>query len=532
MQAAPRSPRWRPMRIAFFSVGCGVALLAGLLIWSMSNLRKHPLPAVVQVEPKVEPRPVGSAVANQPQRDSGSAGARGPDSKRPLKREKDEVDVLPGERYAFLVGVRKYPATSGLRDLQYTERDVEELAEVLKTGGYRPENVMLMTQTQGAADTRYLPLGTNIEKELENLLRDRREADTVLVAFAGHGVQFQGEEEAFFCPANASLEDKTTLVSLTKVYRELDQCRARFKVLLSDACRNDPIAARARGRLLELESVSRPQRLQLPQGMAALFSCSEGETAYEHEELGHGVFFHYVIEGLRGAADMKNNGQIELEGLSLYTRQRVLDYVRAKLDGKRQMPHLVSNLSVMLPLVNVPRSQPQANPLANGPVANNTKAKRPSLGGSNLERDDARSKSPERDQTRSEPRVEEIKTEGTYQGIAKVTSRLGTSESGTLRLTIESADKKGKVRGVLAGSDGLFGSGRFTGTIDQNGNLVLKYVLVSNLGNVLGVHVYDGVMRATLAKGRIINGKYTIQNRNVALDLQNGVFDDLKAESP
>ena len=51
----------------------------------------------------------------------------------------------PGEKYALLVGVRKYARTSELRDLNYPARDMEDLAAVLRDGGYRPENLVLMT---------------------------------------------------------------------------------------------------------------------------------------------------------------------------------------------------------------------------------------------------------------------------------------------------------------------------------------------------------------------------------------------------
>ena len=44
----------------------------------------------------------------------------------------------PGERYALLVGVRKYAKTSELRKLHYTERNMEELAGVLRAGATVP----------------------------------------------------------------------------------------------------------------------------------------------------------------------------------------------------------------------------------------------------------------------------------------------------------------------------------------------------------------------------------------------------------
>src|SRR5438874_7448049 len=85
----------------------------------------------------------------------------------------------PGEKYALLVGVRKYAKTSELRELHYPERDMEELAAVLRDGGYRPENIVLMTQAAGAENTRFLPIAANIRKELKALLRDRIKADSV-----------------------------------------------------------------------------------------------------------------------------------------------------------------------------------------------------------------------------------------------------------------------------------------------------------------------------------------------------------------
>src|SRR5215472_12742596 len=168
----------------------------------------------------------------------------------------------PGEKYALLVGVRKYAKTSELRELHYPERDMEDLARVLRDGGYRPENVMLMTQTAGADNTRFLPLAANIRKELKALLRNRIKADSVLVAFAGHGLQFRGSDEVYFCPADARPDDKATLISLDEVYQALAGCQAQLKLLLSDACRNDPVAAISRRATVDVHSVTRPQLLK------------------------------------------------------------------------------------------------------------------------------------------------------------------------------------------------------------------------------------------------------------------------------
>ena len=78
-----------------------------------------------------------------------------------------------------------------------------------------------------------------------------------------HGVQFSGSEESYFCPADARLADRSTLIPLDEVYADLEACEAGFKVLLVDACRNDPQSdnARAAGvRWSTCRAVTRPRR--------------------------------------------------------------------------------------------------------------------------------------------------------------------------------------------------------------------------------------------------------------------------------
>jgi membrane-associated protease RseP (regulator of RpoE activity) len=257
-----------------------------------------------------------------------------------------------GEKYALLIGVRKYDPTE-LRSLPYSEADVTELADVLKSRGYKPGNVVLMTQTVGAEEPRFLPLAAHIRRELRLLLQGREPEDIVLVALAGHGVQFRGDPEHYFCPADTHLTDKSTLIALGEFYKELEASGAGLKVLLVDACRNDPLSDNSRSRtVVDLESVTRPQVTTPPGSVAALFSCSAGERSFEYPELRHGVFFHFAIAALRGEADFDGDRQVALEEVSLYTKGRVADFVRAKL-GERQMPERIGQERGLLPIVSL-----------------------------------------------------------------------------------------------------------------------------------------------------------------------------------
>lgn len=258
----------------------------------------------------------------------------------------------PGQKLALLVAVRQYNKNE-LHSLKFTENDVDDLAKFLKEAGYR--RVVLMTQTVGADETRYLPLAANIRKELKGLLEDRQENDSVLVAFSGHGIQFKGDPDSYFCPADARLSDRTSLISTSDVYKLLDASGAGVKLLFIDACRNDPRAEISKARAeVDLESVTRPQRKLPPGGLAVFFSCSEGERSFESPRLKRGVFFHFVLKGLQGGADFDKDGRVSLDELSGFVKREVPLHVRDEIEAEiRQMPEMIGKTRGIVPLVEL-----------------------------------------------------------------------------------------------------------------------------------------------------------------------------------
>src|ERR1700693_1591444 len=140
------------------------------------------------------------------------------------------------KKYAVLVGVNEYQHER-LPALKYSENDVVEPDKVLRDAGYA---VTLLCDSAGKKDAKRIPSKANIERAIKDVLRDCKRGDTVIVAFAGHGLQFEKQKDAFFCPVDARPLATATdsLVSLAKGYEELDGSFASIKVLLVDACRN------------------------------------------------------------------------------------------------------------------------------------------------------------------------------------------------------------------------------------------------------------------------------------------------------
>jgi hypothetical protein len=260
-----------------------------------------------------------------------------------------QTQPAKGRKHALVVGVRDYDAST-LSALRYTENDAEELAGVLRQqGGF---TVRVLTTSRGAKRKELAPTSSNIRDTLRSLLRGKTRHDTVLIALAGHGIQGKVREgsntdESFFCPTDAQLNDTRTLIALGQLFRELRACGAGVKLLLVDACRNDPTL----GRNVDLDSLP-----PAPRGSAVLFSCRPGQRAFETDRLGkgHGVFFHFVLEGLRGKARNSDN-EVTWAHLAEYVTRQVSRTVPALIGGgARQTPHLLANLEGESPVLVVP----------------------------------------------------------------------------------------------------------------------------------------------------------------------------------
>jgi hypothetical protein len=179
------------------------------------------------------------------------------------------------------------------------------------------------------------------------VLQKCRKGDTILLAFAGHGLQFEGQKDGYFCPNDARpfAEKTDSLISLGKIYAELDASFAAVKIMLVDACRNDPLVPRG-SRGVDADTAPPP-----PRGVAALFSCSAGQTAIEDSKLQHGVFFYYVLQGLMGAAKDADN-EVTIQGLSSYVSKQVAREVPKRYGAEaQQSPNLKADLSGIPPVV-------------------------------------------------------------------------------------------------------------------------------------------------------------------------------------
>ena len=74
-------------------------------------------------------------------------------------------------------------------------------------------------------------------------------------------------------------------------------------------------------------------RIVTGKGRVILTASGPNEVSVEDDELGHGVFTYYLLQGLRGNADMDGDDMISIDELYSYVSKKV-----ATATGQSQHP--------------------------------------------------------------------------------------------------------------------------------------------------------------------------------------------------
>ena len=236
-----------------------------------------------------------------------------------------EVIAASASRYAVLVGVNDYEKFS---DLRYCKADVTALRDQLVKIGFDKQDIKLLADGE---DLR--PNQRNIVEQLDIAFKIADKTDVVVVALSGHGAKIGGK--SYFCPADARTDDpEGTMILIEDLYAKLEKCPARLKIVFVDACRNKFLPVDSKPLAQQKKSIDGFAKSladgDVPKGTVLLASCTSGERSWEDADFGHGVFMHFVLEGLKGQADRAEGNKDDW--VSLF---ELCDYV--KLQTKRHV---------------------------------------------------------------------------------------------------------------------------------------------------------------------------------------------------
>jgi uncharacterized caspase-like protein len=188
------------------------------------------------------------------------------------------------KRVALVVGVARYANVPPLRS---PVNDASAVAAELRSAGF---STVLLTD----------PDQKTFRRALASFGREAEGADVGLIYYAGHAAQVEDRNYALPVDANPESEDDLShdSVPFKRIRDSLEQ--ARLRIVIFDACRNNPFAARFPS---QSRGLQRGLAAELPEAATLLaFSTSPGQTAddgdADHSPYAAALLKHMLTPGL------------------------------------------------------------------------------------------------------------------------------------------------------------------------------------------------------------------------------------------
>lgn len=222
--------------------------------------------------------------------------------KKEDKKSSGEIEV-----YSVIVGVATYNHMSSLR---YTDDDAYHLYAFLKSpeGGAIPdENISLLIDDAATKK--------NIAREIGNTFSKADDNDVIILYMSGHGL------DGNFVPTD--FDGRDNLLSYDDILKMVESSDAKHRIYITDACHSGSMYASKTPYQMELQDFYN-KFSQTKGGTAVITSSKSDEVSLEYSGMRHGVFSHYLIEGLKGNANKNGDNIINVQELFdfIYTNVR------------------------------------------------------------------------------------------------------------------------------------------------------------------------------------------------------------------
>jgi hypothetical protein len=190
----------------------------------------------------------------------------------------DEHNGQPSRRLALVIGNKDYP----WKPLANPVNDATDVASALEQAGFKGNVQSVFNAPHDA-----------MKRAVRDFVASVRPGDFAFVYYSGHGVEVRGINYLLpiDLPANASEgEVEDDAVSAQRIASDLDDRGAAVKVIVLDACRDNPIKASrsAGGGLAPMEGL----------GSLIVFATEAGRTASDNSASRNGLFTQYLLKAL------------------------------------------------------------------------------------------------------------------------------------------------------------------------------------------------------------------------------------------
>ena len=226
--------------------------------------------------------------------------------------------------WAVVIGINRY---QNLPSLKYSVNDAQEFYRYLIEVNQVPQNhIWLLLDEEATLDKLRSTLGTRLRSRAG---RD----DMVIIYLAGHGATETDTTspdgdglEKYILPYNADLKDLyASAMPMSEVARIFQRIRSESLVFISDTCYSGASGGRTVPVLGNRASISSAflDRISQGSGRVILTASDANEVSVEKDELKHGVFTYYLLEGLQGKADLDGDGIITVDEIYRYVSMKV-----------------------------------------------------------------------------------------------------------------------------------------------------------------------------------------------------------------
>lgn len=232
-----------------------------------------------------------------------------------------------GNVWVATISVNDYPRLPLSKQLRFCRNDEEILVSRLREGNRVALPFLRRFRSGGPSDL--TPTKQNIEYELPEFLAETQSDDVVIIFVSMHGARIPTkttEHITVLLPEDADPEDlSNTTISLDWL-RDLlcQQVKAKRIMLIMDSCHSGGIRPEGGASVSPVLATStRDIRVTFEQALETspdrsiyvLTSCDTNEMSLESPDTNHGMFTHWLICGMDGAADRNEDAAVSMDEL-------------------------------------------------------------------------------------------------------------------------------------------------------------------------------------------------------------------------
>ncbi|MBL7871122.1 MAG: caspase family protein [Cyclobacteriaceae bacterium] len=243
--------------------------------------------------------------------------------------------------YLLTVGINTY--RNPKYNLNYAQADADGVENLVKTNSASlfPNIVTYSIRNDKAVKV-------NIINAFEDIKSKALEQDLLIVYYAGHGVMSGQETQSrdfFLVPHDVTQlygrDDMLTEkgISAAELRKYSQSINAQKQVFILDACQSsgalEALAVRGAAEEKAIAQLARST------GTFWITSTGTNQFATEFDKLGHGIFTHTLLEGIKGQGDTNQDKKLTVRELSTFVENLVPELTE-KLNGTPQFPSAYS----------------------------------------------------------------------------------------------------------------------------------------------------------------------------------------------